>query len=153
MSDLEIHQRATLLNHRKPSLVFTAPGPPVGYERVGPHHFTPKKTKDFMRAVGGHAMVAAHGVRRSGVKWPVTDWVFLDLWIFCGKTRNGRWPDADNVLKAVQDACAGILWTGHTKTGKVSKEDRCVLGRCQGLVYPADQPRVEIAVTFTEKFV
>ena len=133
-----------------PDLAFAVNGPPVGYQRVGSktgRMFTPKKTREYMAHAGGCAQLAAWNYFSQSMEWPTQEWVYLDLAIYCARTRNGRWPDGTNVAKSIEDGCAGILWAD----AKGNPDDKKVLTRIQRLVPMDDHPRVEVAITRVSK--
>lgn len=81
---------------------FEVPGQPKPKQRarvVGKHAFTPQATKDYEQLVAWHARFAA------------TECLDGDLWVTCHFYRKGKQrADVDNLLKAVLDACNGIVW-------------------------------------------
>ncbi len=148
------HRQGLGVSGVAPDFVFVVPGPPVGYQRMGGRSkATPKKTRDYMEHVASCVRIAqafpiAHpqNTGRSGL--PFVEWLYVDVWIYCPKTRNGNHPDADNVQKSIHDGAAGILWSAGTKR---AKDDRHVMGRCQGFACGDSMPRVEVAVTLAAR--
>lgn len=142
------HRLAGEINGPDPDLVFCVNGPPVGYQRVGAKHHTPKRTRDYMNHVKACVGLARTGrVSAMSVQasiWPLCELVFVDVWMYFPKTSNGNHPDADNVQKAIHDGAAGLLWSAGSKG---AKDDRHVMGRCQGMEYEHAHPRVDVAVT------
>ena len=67
---------------------------------VGKRAYTPDRTRDYERLIAWYAGIAHPDNPLSG-----------DLWVTCYFYRKGqRRADVDNLLKAVLDACNGILW-------------------------------------------
>jgi Holliday junction resolvase RusA-like endonuclease len=143
------HTKKTQVNRlsgesrRAPTLIFTITGPPVGKQRTrsavhSARHVTPKKTRDYEHRVAQRAIIAlAHLTSEEANNWlATTKQVFLDLKIYHA---NGHKPDSDNVVKAIEDGCTGVLW----------RDDRHVLPRVQWESWPDDNPRVEVRVTPT----
>ena len=120
-------------------LIFTVYGPPVGKQRArsssrSKRHFTPKKTVEYEKSVARAAFdVVLKTPRYDPSEWTGTEQVYLDLWIYHA---NGRKPDSDNVVKAVEDGLTGILW----------KDDRNVLPRVHHEYWPDDNPRVVVRI-------
>jgi len=125
-----------------PYLVFTIPGKTVGKQRTrsaehSTKHVTPKKTRVYENYVGYMARLALQKMPFELAKaFPTDEQVFLDLEIY---HRNGRKPDADNVVKVIEDGLTKILWD----------DDRNVLPRVQFETWPDANPRVEARITPT----
>jgi len=126
-----------------PTLIFTIMGPPVGKQRArsavhSARHVTPKKTREYEKHVGVTARMAVlRLLPELQQAFPTYEQVYLDLEIY---HENGRKPDSDNVVKAIEDGCTGILWD----------DDRHVLPRVQRESWPDDRPRVEVRIAPTE---
>jgi Holliday junction resolvase RusA-like endonuclease len=111
-------------------IVFTVPGAPQGKGRARSGrtksgqvvHYTPAKTRSYEALVA----LAAHQAMAGRVPWPRES--FLECWIRAFLAPPASWsarkrnqalsayvcptgkPDLDNIIKAVLDACNGILW-------------------------------------------
>jgi Holliday junction resolvase RusA-like endonuclease len=118
-------------------LTFTIPGKPQGKERARRdprtgRWFTPTKTRRYegqVRLLASHALAIA-GLRRT---WPMDGRYMLRLRLFFPDARR---RDADNVVKAVQDAMRGVLFTDDHRVGI----------ECPPWEVDRAQPRAEIEV-------
>lgn len=111
------------------SVSFTVFGPPRPKERARVTMrgaYTPKRTKQYQRAVGEVALMSI------GRSWPLEGvYRVTCLFVFAGH----RHPDGDNCEKAVLDALQGIAY----------KNDRQVMGSSwEKLVEPGRRPRTEV---------
>ena len=90
-------------------LSFIVPGKPQPKQRArrgaSGHWYTPEPTKRYEAEVAKAALVEMqrHGIRRGTFTPPIT------IAVRC-YFKDHRRRDGDNVLKAVQDACNGIVW-------------------------------------------
>lgn len=91
--------------------------------------FTPKRTREWERTVKVYAMTQLHG-RIDGE-------VSVDVLIVHPDKRHG---DVDNYVKAVLDACQGVLFG----------DDKCVRKVNAERAYDKSNPRVEIIVRAAE---
>lgn len=130
---------------------FTIPGTPVAkarprVTRTG-HAYTPKKTSDYEKLVKVYAIktMTEHGLK------PTEEAIRLDVQAFfqipkswsLSKKKNAAYgvlkpigrPDADNCIKAVQDAMNGIVY----------KDDSQIVELIGGKHY-SYEPRVEVTV-------
>lgn len=87
------------------SLSFTVIGPPQPKERArrgkGGRWYTPERTRRYEAAVKAMASLSVPRGWPMDARYSVT----VTAWF-----PDGRHRDVDNVLKAAQDACAGILF-------------------------------------------
>ena len=124
---------------------FFVVGIPVGKERSrsttkSSRHYTPAKTKAYELMVGQAALAKlAYLVEDERKKWPTVRQVFMDLYI---EHKSGKKPDADNVVKAIQDGLTGVLWIN----------DNNVLPRVQMVTWPSKCPRVKVRVIGTGRW-
>jgi Holliday junction resolvase RusA-like endonuclease len=129
------------MNQEITTLKFVVMGEPVGKERArsvrGARHYTPEKTKAYERLVALSAQAELALLPKLDLAlWPTMDQVYMDLWI---SHRTGKKPDADNVVKAIQDGLSGILW----------KNDNNVLPRVWGVSWPSSEPNVVVRIVET----
>ena len=132
------------------SLFFEVPGEPVGkarprFTRHG-HAYTPKKTSDYEREVRNSFRIAYPDHA------PYTGPVAVEVYAFFaippswtkkkresalagGVPHTGR-PDADNCLKAVEDALNGLAFGDDSQITDASVQKRY-----------ASRPRVEVNIT------
>ncbi|MEN6426056.1 MAG: RusA family crossover junction endodeoxyribonuclease, partial [Phycisphaerales bacterium] len=91
------------------ALSFVVMGNPEPKQRArrgqGGRWYTPDATKKYEAEVAKAAMVEMqrHGVRRGSFGPPIT------IMVRC-YFKDHRRRDGDNVLKAVQDGCNGVVW-------------------------------------------
>jgi Holliday junction resolvase RusA-like endonuclease len=103
---------------------FTIPGDPVGKGRARSTrsgvHYTPEKTREYEEMVGYLAKQAMIG------KKPLTGACYARVMVYCsvpasaskaeqqrmlsGKKFPCKKPDIDNIIKAIFDACNGIVY-------------------------------------------
>ena len=129
------------------SIRFSVPGNPVGKQRAGRNlatgkTFTPKKTARYQNDIAWAATAALQRVDRT--RWPATTPVYLDVWIYYANN-NIKKPDPDNVVKALQDALAGILFVKR-ESGKA--DDFRVWPRVQHVTEKDANPRVDCLVSY-----
>lgn len=112
---------------------FMLPGKPQPKQRArmgkGGRWYTPKETRAFERSIksAAHFRTLAYKAL-TGEPWPVdkANRYRLEVWCYMPDARR---RDGDNVLKAVCDACNGVLWvddahvTSKTVTVEVDRED------------------------------
>lgn len=118
-------------------LTFTVPGPPVPKARArvtsridadgkrDTRSFTPAKTK----AYENHVAVIAGAARSHLRQWPHLDAKArfgLSVSIF----RSAERGDLDNFVKAISDACNGVLWVDDSQVRRIlAMVDGCEKGR------------------------
>lgn len=102
--------RESLTHAALQSLDFTVDGPPQPKQRArkgkGGHWYTPEATRQYERAIRLHAMASRYGAFGKG-GWPRNGRYRVEVTAHFGDARR---RDADNVGKAVLDACNGHLW-------------------------------------------
>lgn len=117
-------------------LRFTIPGRPLGKGR--PRFFdgkviTPKNTRTYEKHISNCGKVAL----LQNLHWrkicPSDRWFYLDLSIYHEK---GRYPDADNVIKAIMDGLEGVIW----------KNDSRVIPRVEKIELKSANPRVYVVI-------
>jgi Holliday junction resolvase RusA-like endonuclease len=118
-------------------LTFTIPGKPQGKERArrdprSGRWFTPTKTRRYERNVRQLAAWALHFASLR-TEWPKGAKYMLRLRLFFPDARR---RDADNVAKAIQDACTGLLWDDDHRVGI----------ECPPWKVDRAQPRAEVTV-------
>lgn len=106
-------------------LAFALPGPPQPKQRAragkGGRWYTPKATQRYESAVRTAAMVAKHMGRLDGSApaWPKDARYRVTVTAYFGDERR---RDADNVGKAVLDACNGMLWHDDSQVRSLTVE-------------------------------
>lgn len=115
-------------------LCFTVEGKPQGKQRArrgrGGHFYTPKETRAYEQAVAWSA--------KQGLARPMGDYRGpVELFVRAYFSDHRR-RDADNVLKAVQDALNGICYHDDSQ---ITKATVCV---------EYGQPRTAVAVRWVE---
>ncbi len=123
------------------SLTFVVLGEPQGKGRpIGTtsktgtiRMVTPRKTRHYETRI---AQTAELAVVRAGWGWAPGDRFLLLLTI--RRIHEDRGPDADNIVKAVADACNDVAWTDdrHLRWGWWSVE----------LVTPGEEPHIEVKI-------
>ena len=101
-------------------LRFTVPGHPIGKARPrhtkGGHTYTPKKTRDYEKAVAfaakgamAFSTVAGDGdpSRHYTLVWPMDATYRVSIHAYC---KNGVRSDCDNILKAALDGMQGVVY-------------------------------------------
>lgn len=136
-------EAAALASGAPTVLTFVVEGDPVGKERgrtftkanasgsVITRTITPEKTRSYESAVKFAAQVAAS---KAGWAWSAED--AFTVIIRIKHRHRKRHPDASNVLKCIEDACNGVLWT----------DDKEVLDGAFSKRWDPTRPRVEVEV-------
>lgn len=120
-------------------LFFTVYGDPVPKGRARVTRlgaYTPKRTVDYERLARASATVGRD--KDWPDTWPRHAWYRCEMRII---TRTRKIPDADNVGKAILDACKGVLWDNDRT---VSAPHPTLYEVC------SDYPRVEVTVTVVD---
>jgi Holliday junction resolvase RusA-like endonuclease len=116
-------------------LTFTIPGPPIPKARAragrGGRFYTPTKTRRYERQVKTLAMLTLALSHRSA--WPLDAKYMLRVRLYFP---NARRRDADNCVKAIQDAMRGVLFTDDHRVGI----------ECPPWEVDRAQPRAEVTV-------
>ena len=130
-------------------LSFTIPGPPCAkgrprFTKTG-RAYTPGKTRTYEELVRWHARVAMRGREPFLGPCSVSVVAYLPIPQSWPITKRGRAmrgemlptgrPDADNLIKAVMDACNLILWKDDAQATDVAFKKRY-----------STEPRVEMTV-------
>lgn len=114
-------------------LSFQVPGHPIGWQRTGGNgkrRFTPKKTRDYERAIGLAASRApfqheGHVLMRDshGVYWPMDAEYRVSFHAYFKDRRHG---DMDNIAKALLDGMEGIVYTNDKRVAGFGQCDRSI---------------------------
>jgi len=118
-------------------LTFTVPGPPVPKARArvtsrinidgkrDTHSFTPAKTKAYEK----HVAIIAGAARSHLRQWPHLD-AKARFGLSVSVFRSAERGDLDNFIKAVSDACNGVVWVDDSQVRVLrGMVDGCDKGR------------------------
>lgn len=120
------------------SVTFTVPGQPRPKERARVTQrgtFTPRRTEDYERAVYTRALQAVCSLPGGRWSWPRDAWYRCEIALH---VRDRRLADADNVGKAIADACHDVLWLNDKR---VSAPHPTLVEVC------SPEPRAVVTVT------
>ena len=108
------------------AISFVVPGVPVPWARAGSHgkrRFTPPMQFAYMTAVRFNALTAMRGLRKLDgaveltvtAVWPWPEKYSARRRVQPGADRKATKPDASNVVKIIEDALIGIVFTDDAR--------------------------------------
>lgn len=120
---------------------FRIPGPPVGKQRprfLKGEIYTPSKTVKYERHVRSCGQVALLTRPDWNRVVPSKRWFVLTILI---GHRTERFPDADNIIKSIEDGLEGVFW----------ENDRTVIPRVSDVIIGYADPQVDVEIRFRDK--